>query len=55
VGCPDAIAYGGEQLLRPVAQGLRDEDVGLVLAQLRAQRAQHRHQDLGLYPRLVEE
>jgi hypothetical protein len=51
----DAVADGGEQLPRPVAQGLLDDGVGLVISQLGPQRAQHRHQDLSLYPRLVQE
>ncbi len=49
-----ALADGGEQLPRPVAQGLGHEGVGLVLSEFSPQRAHHRHQDLGLHPRLVE-
>src|SRR5882724_10276585 len=51
----DAIANCGKQLFRPVAQGLFHNGVGLVLSQLGPQRAQHRHQDLSLDPRLVQE
>src|SRR4029078_10048455 len=51
----NAIADCGEQLLGPVAQGLLDDGVGLVLAKLSAQRAKHRHQDLSLDPSFVQE
>src|SRR5664279_5537782 len=51
----DAIANRGEQLLRPIAQGLPYEGVSLVLAQFGSQCTKHRHQDLGLHARLVQE
>jgi hypothetical protein len=51
----DAIANCGEQLLRPIAQGLLYEGVSLVLAQFGSQCTKHRHQDLGLHARLVQE
>jgi len=51
----DPFAYGCEQLFRPVAQGLLDDGVGLVLAEFGPERAKHRQQDLGLHARLVQE
>jgi hypothetical protein len=51
----DAVADGCEQLLRPIAQGLFDDRVSLFFPQFRTQCPQHRHQDLGLDTRLVQE
>src|ERR1700721_365491 len=51
----DAIANGGKQLLRPIAQGLLYDGVSLVLAKFGSQCTKHRHQDLGLHARLVQQ
>src|SRR3954454_9572868 len=50
----DALAHGGEQLLRPIPQRVLWDRAGPFLAQFSAQRPQQRHKDLGLDPGLVE-